>query len=76
MKSVKKINSTKILIQRDDIFVLFDRTNSDDYDDTDDQFADSDAKIVLYEPIPAALVYMLMLTREANIFIGEFEISI
>lgn len=30
---LKKINSTKILVKRDDIFVLFDRTNSGDCDE-------------------------------------------
>ena len=30
---LKKINSTKILVKRDDIFVLFDRTNNGDCDD-------------------------------------------
>ena len=31
MKSAKKMNSAKILLQTGDMFVLFNRTNSDDY---------------------------------------------
>ena len=64
-------------MQRDDVFVLFDRTNSDDEDDIDDRLADSEPEIVLDEPIPVALVDMHdMLTAEANINIGEYETSI